>query len=65
MSREPALETERSQDGKARFPSSEQRAGCPKRTSGDGTWATPVTPTNAQNHIETIHPQAPSKETGQ
>ena len=65
MSREPALETERSQDGEAKFPSSERRAGCPKRTSGDGTWATPATPTNAQNRIETIHLYALCKETGQ
>jgi hypothetical protein len=34
--REPASLVERSQDGEARAASSERRAGCPERTSGDG-----------------------------
>ena len=41
MPREPASLAERSQDGEARAASSERRAGCPQRTSGDGVWAAP------------------------
>ena len=41
-----ASETKRSQDGEAKFPSSERRAGCPKQTSGEMAWATPRRVTN-------------------
>jgi len=37
-----ALETERSQDGEARFPSSDRTAGCRKGVSGEMAWATPA-----------------------
>ncbi len=39
--KEPAWETERSQDGEDRFPSSERRPGGPKRTSGNMARAAP------------------------
>ena len=39
--REPALLVERSHDGGARAASSERRAGCPQRVSGDGARAAP------------------------
>ena len=38
---EPALLTSAAMDGGAQAASSERRAGCPKRTSGDGAWAAP------------------------
>ena len=38
VSREPAYADKRSQDGEAQSESSERRAGCPQRTSGDGIW---------------------------
>ncbi len=41
MPDEAALETERSQDGEARFPSSELKAGCRKRASAEPAWACP------------------------
>ena len=41
VSREPALLAERGQDGEARAASSERRAGCPERESGDGAPAAP------------------------
>ena len=41
MPGEAALETERSQDGEARFPSSERRAGCPQRATAEPAWACP------------------------
>jgi len=41
MSREPALLTSAGRMPRAQPASSERRAGCPERTSGDGTWAAP------------------------
>jgi len=41
-----ALETERSRDGEAKFPSSERRPRWPERTSGEMAWATPRRFTN-------------------
>ena len=41
MTREPALAASEGRMPRAQPPSSERRAGCPERTSGDGAWAAP------------------------
>ena len=48
---EPASETERSQDGEARFPSSELEAGCRKRASGEMARATPTHQTVCRQNL--------------
>ena len=56
-----ASETERSREGEAKFPSSEWRTGCPKRTSGEMAWAKPrwLVKTNRQSRF--IHKPPPTQ----
>ena len=45
---------QRSQDGGAQSASSERRAGCPQRASGDGVWAAP---SGAAPQVENLRPR--------